>query len=1183
MYSSYAEYEIEFQPRDGDVYPFSVCAPGGDARGALRLPSADPAYQALAARLATLDTDEELLTQLGQMLFNALFQGPVKEVLSRSQGMLEADQGLRLKLCIGAAEDAVAALPWELLYDPDQGPLALLDAPIVRYIPQPTRVPTLAAELPLRVLLTGAQTPPALDVERELNEVQAALAELGDHVQVAVEPHLTSAKLQKRLREGFHIWHFVGRGALGKDGKTGQLLFEGASGAAEPISAQQLGIMLNRSELRLVVLDACASGQLATDPLRGIAHALTRAQVPAVVAMQLAVPEEATRAFAGEFYRALAEGFPIDACVTEGRKAVMGATGLGRADWGLPVVSSRAPDQRLFAAPAPDTPDAIVAVGTGQEQHGVAPNTRVTVSAAAGAILNAGRAPAIERLGQPPRPPRALRLFLNREHEQSSLAPEYQPGRGAWVHGPSGSGISALLRQAANSPAARALPDGVSYLSDTSDIATPDDAAQSLFNCFYTSDTAVRVAPEAARTYLGGLQALFILDRLPLSNDQLVELSDMLASGTVLVAADGGAPDTLLDLPLGGLPRKEAITLCTTEARVDGAQAEAAALLDRMCAALGDLPLAVVLAGRLIQKQLATPEQLAGVLEEMADEREPLGRAARLSIQALTEDEQAVLAALTRVGGDDADLAALETISQRPVALVEPALVRLTELRLVEGGGDRYAIATIGLRRVLDRLLKPGNERQRAAAFFAGAGALHLGDMAWLSAEAGNLLAATKAALAAGQAAQAGALARALQPLLVLRGRWGAWGQVIDVAEQAARATGDRALQAWALHERGTRAGLQGDRAGAARHLDQARRLRQSLGDQAGAAASRHNMTYLNLLPPPPPLWRKRTGGLLRVAGALLLIGAIGVGVQSLPPPDPVPTATPTNTAAAPTAVVVAATASPINTPILIPNTGADTPTPSATPTPTPDGGPVAIPTITQPPATQAPSATQASSATPAPPTATPTPTCEVVAAGLNMRQGPGIVYPILRSLSRGAVVIPLARSPGGRWIEAQIPGSEVRGWVGAGSSFVACNIGVLDLTIGRIPPPPTATPTTTPTATPSATPTATPTALPAPTEAPTDTATPEPPTEEPPPERPRPTARPTARPTSTATPTATSTPTSTATPTDTPTPTNTATPTDTPTPTDTATPTDPLPPTDTPMPTDTPTPSGPPTFTPIP
>jgi hypothetical protein len=346
MFNEYVDFEIQISPLSESRYAVSVHGPGGDASGALVLPTHDPTYETLAIRLAQLDTDEEMLAELGQVLFQSLFQGAIRDVYVRSQGILTSDQGLRLRLNIAATEVNAIGLPWEFLHDPDQGPLALLDAPIMRYLPQSSRIPTLKAELPLRVLLTGAETPPQPDVARELAEVQAALAELGDLVQITVEQHLTSRKLQQLLRGGFHVWHFIGHGGFSRDGTTGVLRFEDVTGDTEPVSAMQLGILLNRSGLRLVVLDACEGGKLATDPFRSMAPALIRAQVPAVVAMQFTVPQEATRAFASEFYRALAEGFPIDACVTEGRKAVMNATGLRNPDWGIPVAYSRAPDGR---------------------------------------------------------------------------------------------------------------------------------------------------------------------------------------------------------------------------------------------------------------------------------------------------------------------------------------------------------------------------------------------------------------------------------------------------------------------------------------------------------------------------------------------------------------------------------------------------------------------------------------------------------------------------------------------------------------------------------------------------------------------------------------------------------------------------------------------------------------------
>jgi hypothetical protein len=358
MFIEYLDCRIEFQPRSGDTFPFSISAPGGEARGSLIMPTTNQGYATLAARLAKLDVDEDILTQIGQKLFEALFQGPVKEVFVRSQGRLRGEQGLRIVLNTAASEQEVGALPWEFLYDPDQGPLAMLDTPLVRYLQQSASTPRLKTELPLKVLLTGA-APRGLqpiNVERELKEVATALDGLVQtgRVQITTVPHLTRSKLQQLLRQGFHVWHFAGHGGFKADGKTGVLHFEDTQGDLESVTAMELGILLNRG-VRLVVLDACQSGTLQTEPFRSLAPALIRAQIPAVIAMQFKVLDEAAQAFAGEFYRALVEGFPIDACVTEGRKAVMGAVGLGRADWGIPVVYTRAADGKLFDLPAAPT------------------------------------------------------------------------------------------------------------------------------------------------------------------------------------------------------------------------------------------------------------------------------------------------------------------------------------------------------------------------------------------------------------------------------------------------------------------------------------------------------------------------------------------------------------------------------------------------------------------------------------------------------------------------------------------------------------------------------------------------------------------------------------------------------------------------------------------------------------
>ena len=78
MFNEYLDCEIEIQPHNGTTYPFSIHAPGGDARGQLNLPAGED-YQALAGKLSSLQANEEELTQIGQLLFNMLVLEPFNQ------------------------------------------------------------------------------------------------------------------------------------------------------------------------------------------------------------------------------------------------------------------------------------------------------------------------------------------------------------------------------------------------------------------------------------------------------------------------------------------------------------------------------------------------------------------------------------------------------------------------------------------------------------------------------------------------------------------------------------------------------------------------------------------------------------------------------------------------------------------------------------------------------------------------------------------------------------------------------------------------------------------------------------------------------------------------------------------------------------------------------------------------
>jgi hypothetical protein len=126
-------------------------------------------------------------------------------------------------------------------------------------------------------------------------------------------------------------------------------------------------------------------------------------------------------------------------------------------------------------------------------------------------------------------------------------------------------------------------------------------------------------------------------------------------------------------------------------------------------------------------------------------------------------------------------------------------------------------------------------------------------------------------------------LARTLTGLLALLMRWVALVQAIRLALKAARALGDSAGEAWARHELGTLSLGAEDAQAANGELEPALRLRQKLGDEAGAEVTKHNLAVLRQVfgVQQRSFWSKPVAVAAVVAGVVLL-GAAGIGVAML-------------------------------------------------------------------------------------------------------------------------------------------------------------------------------------------------------------------------------------------------------------------------------------------------------------
>ena len=292
--------------------------------------------------------------RFGDMLFAFLFPSPIATCLERSRSSaIEKGRGLRIQIRLSDAPE-LCDLPWEFLHHDELGFFGLTtDTSIVRFLELRQPLPALSVTSPLRILavISSPSNAPKLDVEREWSKLQEAIRDLQAKglvdLQRLDDPQL--AKLDQRLRLAeFHILHFIGHGFFDETLHTGQLYFQDPIGRAQPVSAEQLGTVLrDHKSLRLVVLNACEGARSSrADPFAGVAQTLIRRSVPAVVAMQFEVTDQAAITFASEIYALIAVGDPIDACVAGARKAIYFES--NEVEWATPVLYLRSSNSHLF-------------------------------------------------------------------------------------------------------------------------------------------------------------------------------------------------------------------------------------------------------------------------------------------------------------------------------------------------------------------------------------------------------------------------------------------------------------------------------------------------------------------------------------------------------------------------------------------------------------------------------------------------------------------------------------------------------------------------------------------------------------------------------------------------------------------------------------------------------------------
>jgi hypothetical protein len=263
---------------------------------------------------------------------------------------------------------AFQAFPWELLRQPNTPEFPVLSRrqPLVRYLAVPR--PVYAGNRPtvLRILAVAANPRSgnlkgSLDIARELHNLQQAVGSSSTLEIVTPQAPTLAALRQALLNQECHVLHFIGHGGLDMGREERVLFFESESGGADPVRGKDLlNKLTDFPTLRLAFLNACESGAVSAtsapptfDPLAGVANTLVLGGLPAVIAMQFTVSDQAAIVFSRAFYQRLAVGEPVDAAVAEGRQAMHSADAASF-EWATPVLFMRTRSGELY--PAKDIP-----------------------------------------------------------------------------------------------------------------------------------------------------------------------------------------------------------------------------------------------------------------------------------------------------------------------------------------------------------------------------------------------------------------------------------------------------------------------------------------------------------------------------------------------------------------------------------------------------------------------------------------------------------------------------------------------------------------------------------------------------------------------------------------------------------------------------------------------------------
>ncbi|NQV71874.1 CHAT domain-containing protein [bacterium] len=362
------ELRIEFRLESPGVFSVDANSERGVSRSTFSLPFEPEEAGKLLRRTKSLLSDDSSLRSeehIGEILFDALVRDDLVSLFDRTLDIDDQPDvdGVRIRLVMNLDDENTArlsAIPWELLAKHKNRPLSTqARCWIVRHVD--VDAPTVVNQIhsPLRILVAVANPTGTFDidhslVEKELGQFHSLFAERKD-IEVTFVSNASVSSIREVLsQKDYHSFHYLGHGSFMRGSGKGFLYLEGDDGshAVRKIDGLELGTLLrNHATMRMVVLNACKTAETTFntdyDPFQGVATALVKSGLPAVIAMQYVISVDAAVQFSKGFYSELFRSGKVDKAASAGRIEIFHGNSRD-VEWATPVLFMRTPNGRLF-------------------------------------------------------------------------------------------------------------------------------------------------------------------------------------------------------------------------------------------------------------------------------------------------------------------------------------------------------------------------------------------------------------------------------------------------------------------------------------------------------------------------------------------------------------------------------------------------------------------------------------------------------------------------------------------------------------------------------------------------------------------------------------------------------------------------------------------------------------------